>query len=385
MRIAHISSSGELSGGAEFCLLDLVKYEKEIGIEPVVVLPKRGGLAKALEALEVSYEVIPYLSWRHSTSERALSSQMKYLIKRPYNLIQEVRLYKSLRCRSIDLIHINTTATYAGALTARLLKIPLVWHFREFNSPNKPHDFYNKASASKAIKRAQKYIAVSDCMKVFYQELFNTSNIEVIIDSMNSPESQRSSDIFSRETVNIVVVANKMESKGQIDALEALLLLMKRNFTDIHLSLVGNEESTSYCTKLKSFVEANNLKDFVSFEGFSKNPFETLSKADIALNCSRSESFGRTTVEAMMMGCIVIGNDNTCTHDLLSDGRGLLYKNPSDLSCKIQWAIENSEQSKKMAKRAQEYALSSFNDGNIKIVNLFKATIAEANTGQAID
>lgn len=385
MKIAHISSSGELRGGAEFCLLDLVIYEKEIGIEPVVVLPKRGELAKALEAQEVPYEVVHFLSWRHPTNEGALTSQIKYLIKVLYNFIQEIRVYKSLRCRSINLIHINTTATYAGALTAYLLKIPLIWHFREYNSPNKPHDFYSKKTASRTIKQANSYIAVSDCMKAFYEELFNISNIKVIYDSMNKPESQRSSGLFSHETINIIVVANKMESKGQIDALKALLYLKKRNITNIHLSLVGKEESSSYCTKLKSFVEANNLTDSVSFKGFNKNPFELLSKADVALNCSRSESFGRTTVEAMMMGCIVIGNDNTCTHDLLSNDRGLLYKSPSDLSSKIQWAIENPEQSRAMAKHAQEYALSSFNDGNERIVDLFKAAIAEVGAGQAID
>ena len=385
MKIAHISSSGELRGGAEFCLLDLVKYEKNIGIEPIVLLPTQGELAKALEAHKVPYEVVHYLSWRHSTRENVLTSQVKYLIKVLYNFFQEIRIYKSIRSRSVNLIHINTTATYAGALTARLLNIPLIWHFREFNSPDKPHDFYNKKSASRTIKHAHMFIAVSDCMKDFYQELFNISNIKVIYDSMNKPESQRSSDVFNRETVNIVVIANKMEAKGQIDALKALLLLKKRNITNIHLSLVGKEESSGYCTKLKAFVEANNLMDSVSFKDFSNNPFEVLSRADIALNCSRSESFGRTTVEAMMMGCIVIGNDNTCTHDLLSNGRGLLYKRPRDLSCKIQWAIENPEQSGAIAKHAQEYALSSFNDGNEKIVSLFKAVIKKANVGQAID
>lgn len=385
MKIAHISSSGELRGGAEFCLLDLVKYEKKIGIEPIVLLPTRGELAKALEAQEVPYEVVHYLSWRHPTRESALTSQVNYLIKVLYNFLQEIRICKSVRSRNIDLIHINTTATYAGALTARLLKIPLIWHFREFNSPDKPHDFYSKKFSSRTIKQAHMYIAVSDCMKAFYRELLNISNIEVIYDSMNKPESQRSTCIFNRDTVNIVVIANKTESKGQIDALKALFLLKKRNISNIHLSLVGKEESSGYCTKLKAFVETNNLMDSVSFKDFSKNPFEVLSKADIALNCSRSESFGRTTVEAMMMGCVVIGNDNTCTHDLLSHGRGLLYKSPSDLSCKIQWAIENPEQSEAIAKHAQEYALSSFSDGNEKIVSLFKAVIAEASVGQAID
>ena len=51
-----------------------------------------------------------------------------------------------------------------------------------------------------------------------------------------------------------------------------------------------------------------------------------IEQADIGLTCSRNEAFGRTTVEALLMGKPVIGTNTGGTVDLISDGvDGLLY------------------------------------------------------------
>jgi glycosyltransferase involved in cell wall biosynthesis len=60
--------------------------------------------------------------------------------------------------------------------------------------------------------------------------------------------------------------------------------------------------------------------------------------SDIVLVCSRSEAFGRVTIEGMFSGRPVIGARSAATAELIKDGvNGLLYDpgNPGDLAEKI--------------------------------------------------
>lgn len=373
MKVAHISSSARLEGGAELCLIDLIKYELNHGIIPVVFLPSCGEIESALTELHVEYEILPYFSWRHRSDEKVLRSLLIYTIKNGINFLAEQKIRKLFKTKKIDLVHINTTSVCSGQKAASQLNIPCIWHIREFNNNQIEYKFYNDACARKAISAATKCIAVSETISSSYKEFAPKASIVTIYDSMRKPEQERERKIFSSRTVQIALIANKTNAKGQIDALKALPLLQKEGINDFNLVLVGKEVNQNYSKQLKSFVKDNQLEDRVRFLDFCKDPNTILAHTDIALNCSRSESFGRTTVEAMMMNCLVIGNDNTCTHELLSDGRGLLYKNPIDLAEKIKWALLNKQAAEHIARQGNQFAMSSFKTGNAKIVKLFNA------------
>lgn len=373
MKVAHISSSARLDGGAELCLIDLIKYELNHGIIPVVFLPTHGEIESALTGLHVEYEILPYFSWRHRSDEKELRSSLIYAIKNGINFLAEQKIRKLLKAKKIDLVHINTTSVCSGQKAASQLNIPCIWHIREFNNNQIEYKFYNAAYARKAISTATKCIAVSETISSSYKEFAPKASIVTIYDSMGKPEQERERPIFSSRTVQIALIANKTNAKGQIDAVKALPLLQEAGINDFNLVLVGKEVNQNYSKQLKSFVKDNQLEDRVRFLDFCKDPNTILAHTDIALNCSRSESFGRTTVEAMMMNCLVIGNDNTCTHELLSDGRGLLYKNPIDLAEKIKWALLNKQAAEHIARQGNQFAISSFETGNAEIVKLFNA------------
>ena len=74
----------------------------------------KGELQEKLNSMGVETDIIHYLPWRHHRSEPKLKSSAIFLIKIVINLIQEVHIYHFLRKHKVDLVHINTTAVYAG-------------------------------------------------------------------------------------------------------------------------------------------------------------------------------------------------------------------------------------------------------------------------------
>lgn len=370
MKVVHISSSGNLDGGAELCLVSLIKYEIENGINPYVLLPYKGELQDKLNSMGVENDIIHYLPWRHHRSEPKLKSSAIFMLKIVINLIQEVRIYRLLRKHKIDLVHINTTAVYAGSISAHVLNTPLIWHLREFNGQPTSYDFYCKGFSYRLLASANKCIAVSEVMDCFYSD--NLNNSIVIYDSMEEPRHARPSELFSSDITKIILIGNKKPDKGQMDAIKAMSQLRD---LPIHLTLIGKDLDEAYVAEMHSYIQTHSLANLLTDTPFDSEAKLKLLESDIALNCSRSESFGRTTVEALMSGCLVIGNNNSCTAELLANGRGLLYEGSEDLSAKIRWAINHPSESKDIAKKGAEFGVCSFQTGNKNIVELFKSML----------
>ena len=102
---------------------------------------------------------------------------------------------------------------------------------------------------------------------------------------------------------------------------------------------------------------------------------EDITKADIVFMCSTNEAFGRVTVEGMMSGALVVGKDCAATSEIIDNGRtGILYKDSKELVECIKYAIENKEESRKIAKNGQVFAKKLFTaekNAN-KIIKIYK-------------
>jgi len=114
-------------------------------------------------------------------------------------------------------------------------------------------------------------------------------------------------------TSNIVFLGRLVERKGVVQLLEAVAYLRKYQlFTgDFHVYIGGKGELQ---TELAAFVQANDLADVVTLQGFipEDQKAEFLSKADIAVYPSLAgESFGIVLLEAMAAarGTVLAGNN----------------------------------------------------------------------------
>lgn len=283
-----------------------------------------------------------------------------------YNKIAIVRIAKCIKQEKINIVHINTSCTYVGALAAQKANVPFVWHIREFLEEDQERCIWHKSKAYDLIAEADRVIAISDSLYQKYDKLLRSDNLIKIYNGID--ESMFRDDahiIFNNEKLRFLIVGSINESKGQYQAIMACKLLVERGVNNFELLVVG--KNSNYAQKLQEQTLRFGLSDYVKFIGAQKDVSSLYRSADIAFMCSGSEAFGRVTVEAMLSGCLVIGANAGGTVELIEDSvTGLLYKSgdTEDLARKIMYAIKNKQESRMLAR-----------NGRIKMADTMTATV----------
>ena len=124
----YVTSSGDTFGGAENALFDIVTNATDW--EPLVIVPFEGELAASLRDAGVECAVVGLGVLRHRGELRSPVLLLRLL----GGLIAAVRLAVLIRRRRVRLVHSNTSAVTAGALAARIARVPHVWHVREVSN-----------------------------------------------------------------------------------------------------------------------------------------------------------------------------------------------------------------------------------------------------------
>ena len=116
--------------------------------------------------------------------------------------------------------------------------------------------------------------------------------------------------------------------KGQHVAIEALSKIHQRGIK-LHLLIVGEStlnENNDYEKSLHSMVFDLGLKEYVHFKPFTNTVTHFYNAIDFFWLCSKGETFGTVTIEAMASSKPIIGTDSSGTPEILDFGKaGLLY------------------------------------------------------------
>lgn len=155
----------------------------------------------------------------------------------------------------------------------------------------------------------------------------------------------------NNKILQFICVGGLSEGKGQAVIIKACAELQKNGLADFHMSFVRKGPMKEEYERL---VQELCLEEFITFYGAHKDVLPFYRKADVMIMSSRAEAFGRTTVEAMMAGCAVIGANSGATPEILDYGKcGYLFENGSyiDLAEKMEYALNNRNEIFEMAKK----------------------------------
>jgi glycosyltransferase involved in cell wall biosynthesis len=124
--VLYVHGSASLYG-SDKALLDLIANLNRDRFEPIVLVPENGPLIPALQRLDVDVYVRSL-----SVLHRNLNPLywLHFFAHLPHSIHGLRRLIKK---RGVRLVHTNTSHVYDGALAARLIAVPHVWHVREIN------------------------------------------------------------------------------------------------------------------------------------------------------------------------------------------------------------------------------------------------------------
>jgi glycosyltransferase involved in cell wall biosynthesis len=359
MRVCFVSHSAYM-GGAERALLEAIRSLTNRGVTCHVILPYGGPLCEELSKMNVAFQVVKYQPWVYRGNMSWWWRTRCLLI----SLVMVIPTSRAIVRWKSTIVYTNTITIFTGAMAAMLTRRPHIWNIHEFGDEDHGLKFlFGKSlslgfmgrlsalciAASKAIADALQGFIPPSKLKVIYQS--------VSISSPVTPMQKKSS------AFKCIFVGNIAEGKNQEEAVRAVAELAKKGMT-IELYIIGDGYE-DYIAHLNNIIEKNGIQNNVRFLGYQNDAYSYMCIADVVLMCSRSEGFGRVTVEGMLAGKAIIGARSGATPELIQDGvTGLLYTLGAykELAQKIEYLFDNPARAELMGKNAREWALEKFSE-----------------------
>ncbi|MDD5200101.1 MAG: glycosyltransferase [Terrimicrobiaceae bacterium] len=368
MHLTCITHTPELYG-ANLSMLAWIRVLKRRGHEFLVVGPS-GPIARACDDLEIDFFPFQPLWWAGEPGTVHPAAVARGLLAGRFghrSLANRVAAFQP------DWIYSNSGVTPLGWLLARRLRRPHVWHLREFIDL----DFgFSMALgwrlARRAFAQADATISVSKAVRRHLLPRTRASRHVVIYEGIGTRDQLRDrvKQASERPITNglkpfhFVLVGMMQANKGQELAMRALATLRARGH-DARLTLVGGGPES----RLQNLATDLGIANDVMFAGHLRDPAPAVLAAHASLMCSRSEAFGRTTVEAMSLGRPVIGITGGATPELLAHGQnGLLCEGtPAALSAAMERLVTSPGLAARLGARgatvSQRYCDEAYADG----------------------
>jgi glycosyltransferase involved in cell wall biosynthesis len=376
LKVMIVSPSNTI-GGAELSLLENVKYLHKNNVKIVAVLPpdEKNQLGRLLEPYceKVYHQHFMRWIWNFSEHENWKDKLIgfAYYFKLSGGYFPSARKIAAIgKTHQVQLVHTNASAVIDGALAAKKMNVPHIYHVREImgNSKNAIVSYPFQAVPA-VFKWLMTYLHrevvfnSAFCMQAA-QQYFNQHHATVIHNGFHPTWFVLPSSKTKEHRVGII--ANVTSSaKNHLFALQTALVLNKsylNNNVEFHLygGLPGTENT--YLQMLKEFIKVNKLEQKIIFKG-SVSSEKIYEQIDVLLHPTFNESFGRVFIEAMGKGVPVVAVASGGAKELIRHGRTGFLVEANEQGKAADYIMEllyDEDTYKKMQQEAFRYAAENF-------------------------
>jgi len=302
----------------------------------------------------------------------------------------EAKLIRYIKQNNINLIHTNSLTTDIGAKVAQKAGIKHVWHFREYGKLDYNLEFF--PSREKCLDHVSKHsdivLFMSEGLRKEYKEITDSGvRTDVVYDGiLNIPDWQRvcrlnrdnqcrdsygddingtgsdmnsvtssSADNSAIRPFTFLISGNLIPGKNQRLVLEAARKLCEA-YDNFQVWMAGAAtdlaESKNYEKSLKEDIVRYGLESNVKLLGYITDMPGLRRQVDAEIMASRSEAYGRVTIEAIAAGNLIIASASGANPELIGGllgdkqdyvltDRGILFReNDIDALCSaMEWAM----------------------------------------------
>ena len=317
-RILYTSATAGI-GGAEVSLLGLLEHLDKNVFEPWVVVPAEGTLAQRLRAIGIRVIVSPL----HKGSK-----------KNPIPFLKSVGyLAWLIRKNNIDLVHANHEFTNRYAvLASRLARVPQICHVRNIQTPTWVKSYWLRwppfliANSQATARSYEPYLRPSQKSFVVYNG--------VDLTRFNGSRHSRERFGIPEDAYVIVQVGRITPEKGLHLFVEALSQIASVH-SNIYGLIVGDTKvygDAGYLQTLQEHVRQLELNNKINFTGYVGDIESVYGVADLLVQPSTAEPFGRTLIEAMAMSLPVVATRAGGAVEVVEDRATGLLVPPNDVS-----------------------------------------------------
>jgi glycosyltransferase involved in cell wall biosynthesis len=312
-------------GGSERSLLDVFEPLYREGYDITVAVSENGEMSRLCEQLGIPVIVFAHHGWT-TMSPNAFKGGLRHLQNR-WRANRFAHTYGGY-----DLVYTNTVMSAFGALVAKQMKVPHIWHFRELVDTRPGRSFQLGLEKSRNLMNATTrwLVGNSRFTSLGLEHYAEPERVRTILTAPlrladYDPSSPLPRPPGPRDPIKLITVGTVQARKGQLEAVEALgkVLNSGRSAT---LSIVG-EGGRNYSELIKGRIETLKIEPYVHWLGKRADVNELLRSHHVSLVCSSHDPIPRTPIEAMAMGCVCIGARSGGVPEVIDDGEtGLLYE-----------------------------------------------------------
>lgn len=264
-----------------------------------------------------------------------------------------------IRRYQIDLVFTNCGQCPVGALAAALEGRPHVWYLQEC--------FLNPATGLRSPpgqpvlarcvgELSSSIMVVSESVKAEYAPYVAGRLIRVVPSGI---EVDRYANSRPVDTVRrILTVGTTSPAKGLDDLIGAVELLNARGHT-VQVDVLGSFDDVDYERTIKKRIRDGGMSDAIKFHGWREDSPVWYAKADLVCCPSHAESFGRSVVEGMAAGRVVVATRCGGPEEIVVDGETGLLVPPGDatsLTDALERLVANPEIARTMGAKGQARA-----------------------------
>jgi glycosyltransferase involved in cell wall biosynthesis len=305
--------------GAERALVTEVRALVRWGIAVRVIVPGRGPAVELLR--EAGAEVVrcPLTPWM--ARKKAWPIFMARLAIAILTFPRLVYLTRQFRpCMTYS----NSWVIPQGAITSKLLRIPHVWHIREYEPGN---ETLRTQLPLGRIRRwtsqwSRDFLAVSGSVAEQFDGLPVRIRVVHVGVDWQMPEVRDRNPWLQDARPAVLLLGTISRAKGALVAVEAMARL--RELVPTARLLIVGDGARGVVQEVHTRVRDLALEKTVRVEPFDPAPAALIEQSDVVLVPSKHEAYGLVTLEAMSSGTPVVGAASGATRELLRGGGGLL-------------------------------------------------------------
>lgn len=352
MRILYILHTTEMYGST-LSFFAMISGLKVLNIDFFVVCPHISNSFKQeaekynIQIFEV--QLTPLILNKNLSRKSFFKSNWKKFIHSSHNLYNIVKIVQP------NIIHTNTGVIHEGFWISKIMRIPHVWHIREYQDKDFNWHIMPTKKIFQNLLRQSYTITITDDLKKYLELNRNAKKI------YNGVLYNKDISYCEIKEKYFIYASTLTKEKGVYDAIQCFHEF-KNKHPEYKLLIfgIGTKETQDIILRI---IQDQGLNEFVILKGYQPRDviLEHMRHAKALLVPSHFEGFGRMTAEAIMLGCPVIGRATGGTKEIIEETDGLLFHNTAEFTQQMNSIAEMSEQDyKKIITNASTKASDMF-------------------------
>lgn len=305
-------------------LIELLLLKKDI--KPIVVTGKKNKINQYCNDLGIENYSVRFVNLGQYVEKVNTKFKLKRYLYYVINKVATIRLYRLIKNTNPNLIHTNISVIDLGMKVSEKFGLPHVWHLRELLNRENGWKYYDAPNLEKMNQNTSIFIAISHTVKNFWVGLgIDESKIEVIYNGVEIVENENGHEKKKKSNdMNCVLIGSLYPHKGQREIILGMSKVEKKFLDHIHIDFIG-EGDLHYRSELEQLISKYSLESNISLIGYKDNAASMIHNYDVGIVSSRSEAFGRTTIEYMLNKLTVIASNRGANSEILKGKYGYLY------------------------------------------------------------